>query len=250
MLGRQLVHHRPLVDVDRGSQLALVASFVHLQVVPSALPLGEGQNPRAVTGGPAPVQRHGQALGLNVDPLWCLGPRFGHHLVDDGGPPCLLGPMQRALEAVEARERDALGTAEHLGEESRGPPRNHRDQGKRTGEVSEEVGDPRQRPRSSRVLHDGGQCSVEVEEQPGTGRFGHERREQGGNVNPVARAGQRQEDAVVAVVVDARSWPITTTTSVPVTPLTGTAVVSGTTCDGGTPMAVAIAAACCWKPAA
>ena len=43
---------------------------------------------------------------------------------------------------------------------------------------------------------------------------------------------------------------MTTTTSVPVTPLTGVAVVSGSTWEGLTPMAVAIAAACCWKPVA
>ena len=45
----------------------------------------------------------------------------------------------------------------------------------------------------------------------------------------------------------ARSCPMTTTTSVPATPGTGTAVVSGCTCAGLTPMLLAMssAAACC-----
>ena len=43
---------------------------------------------------------------------------------------------------------------------------------------------------------------------------------------------------------------MTTTTSVPVTPLTGVAVVSGRTAVGFTPMEVAMDAAGCWKPAA
>ena len=53
--------------------------------------------------------------------------------------------------------------------------------------------------------------------------------------------------AVVVVVLEARSCPMTTTTSDPVTPLTGTDVVSGCTSLGLTSMEVAIeeAAACC-----
>ena len=43
---------------------------------------------------------------------------------------------------------------------------------------------------------------------------------------------------------------MTTTTSVPVTPLTGVAVVSGSTWVGFTPMVVAMEAAGSWKPAA
>jgi hypothetical protein len=66
----------------------------------------------------------------------------------------------------------------------------------------------------------------------------------------VARRGQRQEDAVVVVAVAARSAPMTTTTSVPVTPLTGVAVVSGSTWAGLTPMVVAMDAAGCYMPAA
>ena len=74
-----------------------------------------------------------------------------------------------------------------------------------------------------------------------SGRSGAGRR-----ARAVARRSHRQEVAVVVVVVEARSWPMTTTTSVPVTPLTGVAVVSASTCDGATPMVVAIdAAACC-----
>ena len=138
MLGRQLVHHCPLVDVDRRSQLALGAALVHGQAVARVLAGGEGENPVPVVGGPAPVQGHGQPLGLHVDAFGCLGPRLRHDLVDYRRPPLVLGPAQRALEAVEARERDALGATEHLGEEGGRPPRNHRDQGERTGEVGQE----------------------------------------------------------------------------------------------------------------
>ena len=41
---------------------------------------------------------------------------------------------------------------------------------------------------------------------------------------------------------------MTTTTSTPVTPLTGVAVVSGSTWVGFTPMVVAMDAAGSWKP--
>ena len=86
----------------------------------------------------------------------------------------MLGPAQRALEAVEPRERDALGAAEHLPEEGGRPARDHRDQGERTGEVGQEGSHPGQRPRPVGVLHDGGERPVEVEEQPGLCRFGHQ----------------------------------------------------------------------------
>ena len=163
----------------------------------------------------------------------------------------MLGPAQRALETVEARQRDADWAAQHLAEEGGRPAGNDRDQGERTGEVGQEGRHPGQRPRPGRVLHDGGERPVEVEEEPGLRRLGCEGTQQVGEVcRGVARPGQRQEDATVVVVVDARSWPMTTTTSVPVTPLTGTAAVSGRTCDGFRPIAVAMAAACCWKPGA
>ena len=64
----------------------------------------------------------------------------------------------------------------------------------------------------------------------------------------VARSRQRQ--AVVVVVEAARSEPMTTTTSIPVTPLTGVAVVMGRTWAGLTPMVVAMDAAGCCIPAA
>jgi hypothetical protein len=59
--------------------------------------------------------------------------------------------------------------------------------------------------------------------------------------------------AVVVVVVAAwedRSGPITTTTSAPVVPDTGTEVVSGWTTDGFSPSDAAIAAAAPCCPAA
>jgi hypothetical protein len=56
--------------------------------------------------------------------------------------------------------------------------------------------------------------------------------------------------AVVAGVVDARSAPITTTTSTPVVVLTGVAAEMGRTWAGFTPMVVAMDAACsCWPGA-
>ena len=50
MLGRQRAHDRPLVDVDRGAQLALGAAGMHRQAVPGVLALGEGQDPVAPVG--------------------------------------------------------------------------------------------------------------------------------------------------------------------------------------------------------
>ena len=158
-------HHRPLVHLDRGTQPALVAALVHRQPVPFVLTFGEGEHPILVLGDAAPVQRDGQALGLDVDPLGRLGPGLDHDVVDHRRPGVVLGPAQGALEAVEAGQRDACGPAEHRGQERRRSARNDRDQGERSGELGQQYGDARQRPRPGRVLDDGGQRPVEVEEQ-------------------------------------------------------------------------------------
>ena len=69
-----------------------------------------------------------------------------------------------------------------------------------------------------------------------------------GVVGTGIRAGQGQELAVVDVDVDARSAPITTTTSTPVTPVTGVALETARTWVGLTPMEVAMDAAGCCIP--
>ena len=108
------------------------------------------------------------------------------------------------------------------------------------------AGTPGSGPRPGRVLDDGGERPVEVEEQRAAIRLGGQRLQQRGRERRrVARGGQVRRWS---------SWwsrpgpaPMTTTTSVPVTPLTGVAVVSGSTWVGLTPMVVAMdAAGCCW----
>ena len=159
----------------------------------------------------------------------------------------MLGAAQGALQAVEARQRDPGRVAQHLGEEGGRAARHHRDQREGAGQLGQERGHARQRAGSGRVLHDGGQRPVEVEEQGAVRRLGRHAPQGRGQlgrglarVTRVARVGQRQ---VVVVVVEARSDPMTTTTSVPVTPLTGVAVVRGRTWVGFTPMVVAMDAA-------
>ena len=132
-----------------------------------------------------------------------------------------------------------------------GRPEIDGDQGEAGGQRGQQGRHAGERARRGRVLDDGRQRPVEVEEQRAASRLGRQRLQECRQARRgVARCGQRQEDAVVVVVVEARSAPMTTTTSVPVTPLTGVAVVSGSTWVGLTPMVVAMdAAACCWPAA-
>ena len=60
-------HDRALVDLERRAQLALVTALVHEQAVLGGRPLGEADDPVLVRRGVPPVQRDGQALGLDVD---------------------------------------------------------------------------------------------------------------------------------------------------------------------------------------
>ncbi len=170
----------------------------------------------------------------------------------------MVGAVQRALQAVEARQRHAGGLPQHLGEKGGRTARHHRDQREGAGELGQQGRHTGERSGSRRVLDDGGQGPVEIEEEGTVRRVGGHAPERRGQLRPgprpppagatrIARGGQRQ---VVVVVVEARSDPMTTTTSTPVTPVTGVAVVSGSTCVGFTPMAVAMAAAGSWKPAA
>ena len=139
---------------------------------------------------------------------------------------------------------------QNLGQEGGGPARDHGDQREGDGELGQQVRHTGERPRLPRVLHDARQRPVEVEEQRAARRLVRQGLEQGRQARlGVAVRGQGQEDATVVVVVDARSEPMTTTTSTPVTPVTGVAVVSGSTWAGLTPMAVAMDAACCCWPA-
>ncbi len=161
------------------------------------------------------------------------------------------GPVQGALEAVEAGQRDAGRRAQDLGQEGGGAARDDGDEGEAGGQRSQQRRHARERAGRRRVLDDGRQRPVEVEEQRAAIRLGRQRLQEGREARRgVARCGQRQEDATVVVVLEARSAPITTTTSVPVTPLTGVAVEIGSTWVGWTPMVVAMdAAASCWPAA-
>ncbi len=138
---------------------------------------------------------------------------------------------------------------EDLRQEGGGPARDHGDQREGDGELGQQVRHAGERPRLPRVLHNGRQRPVEVEEQRTVRRLGRQRLQQGRQARRgVAVRGQGQEDAMVVVVVVARSEPMTTTTSTPVTPVTGVDVVSGSTWAGLTPMALAMDAACCCWP--
>ena len=94
VLRHEGTHHRPLVHVERRAQLALVASLHHHEATGDVLARHEGQHPVLVLGRPAPVQRHGQALGLDVDAGGRRGLRLGHHLVDHGGPGLVRRPRR------------------------------------------------------------------------------------------------------------------------------------------------------------
>ena len=84
----------------------------------------------------------------------------------------VLGAPQRALQAVEARQRHAGRLTEHLGEKGGRPARHHRDQRERAGELGQQGRHAGQRAGPRRVLHDGGQGPVEVEEQRAVRRLG------------------------------------------------------------------------------
>ncbi len=156
----------------------------------------------------------------------------------------MLGAVQRSLQAVEASQRDAGRLPQHLGEEGGRPPRDHGDQREGAGELGQQGGHAGQRTGPRRVLDDGSEGAVEVEEQRAVRRLGRQAPEGRRKLRRgLARAGQAQEEAVVVVDVEARSAPMITTTSTPVTPLTGVAVVSGSTWVGFTPMVVAMDAA-------
>ena len=163
------------------------------------------------------------------------------------------GSLQGALQAVEADQRHAGRRAEHIGQEGRGPARDHRDQREGDGELGQQGRHARERARPDRVDDDGREGPVEIEEQCAALRLVGERLQERRQARRrVARGGQRQDEAVV-VVVDAdaaRSAPITTTTSTPVVVLTGVAAEIGRTWDGFTPIVVAMDAACsCWPDA-
>ena len=223
-----------------------------MQAPGRVLAFGEGHHPVLVLGRTAEVQRHGQALRLDVDTLGRRGLSLGHHFVYDGGPGVVRGSLQRALQAVEADQRDAGGRCEDVGQECGGPARDHRDEGEGGGELGQQRRHAGERARARRVDDHGREGPVEIEEQCAALRLGgqwlQERRQAR---RGVARRGQCQDAVVVVVDADAaRSAPMTTTTSAPVTPLTGVAAETGSTWEGCTPMVVAMDAACsCWPDA-
>ena len=134
------------------------------------------------------------------------------------------------VEAVEPRERDALGAAEHLGEKAVGRPETTATRANERARSARREATPGsgRRPVGSSTMA----ASVPSKSRNSPACAGPAARgAQDGQVRPgVARAGLGQEEATVVVVSDARSWPMTTTTSAPVTPLTDTAAVSGRTC--------------------
>ena len=251
VLRHQGADHGALVHVDRRPQLALEPSRMHQEAAGRVLAFGKGQHPVLVLGRAPEVQCHGQALGLDVDALGCRGHGLRHHLVDDGGPGVVRRSPQRALQAVEADERDAGWRAEDIGQKTGGTARDHRDQRESGREVGQEGGHPGQWARPDRVHDDGREGPVEIEEQCAAirlaGQWLQERRQS--RRRGLTRGGQRQ-DAVVVVDEDAaRSVPMTTATSTPVV-LTGVAAEIGRTRDGCTPIVVAMDAACCCWPGA
>ena len=154
--------------------------------------------------------------------------------------------LQGALEAVEAGQRDAGRRPRTSARKAVGRPEITATSANGTASSARRAGTPGS-GRAPRVLDDGRQRPVEIEEQRAARRLGRQRPQQFRQARRgVARRGQRQ---VVVVVAAARSAPMTTTTSMPVTPVTGVDVVSGSTWAGLTPMVVAMDPACCCWPA-
>ena len=92
VLRHQRAHDGALVHVERRPQLAFVPPFVDHEAAGLVLPGRERHHPVLLLGSAAPVQRDGQALGLDVDALGRRGRRLGHHVVDHGGPRVVGGP--------------------------------------------------------------------------------------------------------------------------------------------------------------
>ncbi len=250
VLGHERTHDGALVHVERWAQLALEPARMHLEASRRVLAFGEGLHPVLVLGRTAEVQRHGQALRLDIDALGRRGLSLGHHFVYDRGPGFVRGSLERTLQAVEADQRDAGGRMEDVGQEGGGPARDHRDESEDSGELGQQGRHAGEGARARRIDDHGREGPVEIEEQCAALRLGgqwlQERRQAR---RGVARRGQCQEAVVVVVDADAaRSAPMTTTTSTPVMPLTGVAAETGSTWEGCTPIVVAMDAACSFWP--
>ena len=240
----------PLSTCERRAQLALVRALVHREAVGGVLALGEGQHPglRARAPGASAASPSGPwARRRRRRGAVAVG--LGHHGVDHGGPGLVRRAAQRAARARRARPASRRRAhAEGIGQEGRGPARDHGDQGERAGEL----GQQRRAHRAAAAPHAGPStmaASVPSKSRNSAPRAGAAAsgRSSAGSAAPAASPSAAQGPAVVVVDVVARSAPMTTTTSIAGHPADRAAGgVSGSTWLGLTPMAVAMdAAACC-----
>ena len=241
MLVGQRAHHGSLVHVRAaGAARARAAPGAPARPCVRRLALGErhAPSPRARERGASAASRSGP-WARRRRPAGAVAMASATTCVDHRGPGRRAsGPRERALEPVEAgQRRRPAGAPSTSAQERGGAARDHRHQRERGGQLGQQRGHAGQRPRLARVVHDGRQRPVEVEEQRAARRVGGQRLQR----RRQARRGVGRGSADVRwsrSSWSARSSPMTTTTSTPVAPVTGVAVVSGSTCgrlhaDGG-----------------
>jgi len=210
-----------------------------------------GRDPVRRVRGPTPVHGDGRSL----------------HLDEDTGRGVVAQPVRRRADHVQPRRHPVVGAdepvrvhrlhaveadevelprggwirggygggltprpGEPIDQEGRGSTGDHTHDGEPTGQAGEQAGHAVERSGGGGILHDRGECAVEVAEQRRVGRIGHQWREQGlgPTRQPDGSRGAAQVPVWVVVVADAdlaRSGATTTSTSAVPIVLTGAAVV-------------------------
>ena len=165
------LHHRPLVGGHRGPELDGHPARLGRQSVSGCCPPGEVPGPALGRRLDPPVQGHAQPLVLDPHPA---GPRprasaataatTGRQRSASGL--ATTGPSGRhLLHAVQAEQDEPGRATQRVGQEPGRAARDHGDQAEGPGQPAQECGDPGQRTGRRRVVDDGGQGAVVVEEQ-------------------------------------------------------------------------------------
>ena len=144
--GGQVAHHRPLVHVERGPQLELLAARgappgrAALWRSANASTQSPGSGPGASAASRSgPWARRRRPAGASAVASATTSSMTAAQLV-------VRRARAGALQPVEAGQRDAAAAAQHLARKA-GPARDHRHQGEADGEVGQERGHAGQRAR-------------------------------------------------------------------------------------------------------